>query len=475
MAKTIKEIALEVIDGKWGSGEARKKKLINAGYDYDKVQKKVNEILESQKTIQDKILDACKEQAEWMRNYHYEWQGSPTIEKSKKKGTCVTYVACVLQRVGLVKSGKYIWHENGKIYGDTQDFNISYISDKKISSLKSKLKKGDVLIGGNKKNNEAGGGSHIFIFAGKWSGERPYIYDNSSAERVKIGQSAIHTTTGNWNIFALLRVKSDKSKTYSGEYPSTRLVKSRDEVIVDVIRWAKWIAKKNEFHYGHGKDAHHNGCYFCGTQPKSKKNSGIKKWETTYCCNPFVGAAWAHGGCVPKAIELCSKGKSWDFNKGSGYDKSSLFDNLGHPAKSKLKAGDVLCNDYHVALYIGDGKIVEAGSEDDNIINSKKWINSIRIATLTDKRWDGFERAYRFNSNVDSDLIIRHGEVSDRIIDLKEYLNWYFGKKVLKVDRYYGESTYKYIKKFQEKELGKGQGDGLVGQKTIDAMKKVKK
>lgn len=45
--KTILEIAKEVIDGKWGVGEERRKKLIKAGYDYEKVQKKVNEILGS--------------------------------------------------------------------------------------------------------------------------------------------------------------------------------------------------------------------------------------------------------------------------------------------------------------------------------------------------------------------------------------------------------------------------------------------
>lgn len=43
--KTVKEIAQEVIAGKWGTGEARKKALTKAGYDYDKVQAKVNKLL----------------------------------------------------------------------------------------------------------------------------------------------------------------------------------------------------------------------------------------------------------------------------------------------------------------------------------------------------------------------------------------------------------------------------------------------
>ncbi len=43
--KTIDEIAREVIQGKWGNGSERKSRLMNAGYDYNEVQKQVNEIL----------------------------------------------------------------------------------------------------------------------------------------------------------------------------------------------------------------------------------------------------------------------------------------------------------------------------------------------------------------------------------------------------------------------------------------------
>ena len=43
--KTIDELAEEVIDGKWGDGEDRKTKLEKAGYNYDAVQDRVNEIL----------------------------------------------------------------------------------------------------------------------------------------------------------------------------------------------------------------------------------------------------------------------------------------------------------------------------------------------------------------------------------------------------------------------------------------------
>lgn len=44
-SKSVDELAHEVIDGKWGNGKERAKKLTEAGYDYQAVQDRVNEIL----------------------------------------------------------------------------------------------------------------------------------------------------------------------------------------------------------------------------------------------------------------------------------------------------------------------------------------------------------------------------------------------------------------------------------------------
>lgn len=43
--KTIDELAREVINGKWGNGAERKRRLTAAGYDYAAIQKRVNELL----------------------------------------------------------------------------------------------------------------------------------------------------------------------------------------------------------------------------------------------------------------------------------------------------------------------------------------------------------------------------------------------------------------------------------------------
>ena len=46
--KSVDEIAKEVIQGKWGNGDERKQKLTSAGYDYGKVQARVNELMKNQ-------------------------------------------------------------------------------------------------------------------------------------------------------------------------------------------------------------------------------------------------------------------------------------------------------------------------------------------------------------------------------------------------------------------------------------------
>ena len=44
-SKSIDELAQEVINGEWGNGDERKQRLTEAGYDYDAVQNRVNELL----------------------------------------------------------------------------------------------------------------------------------------------------------------------------------------------------------------------------------------------------------------------------------------------------------------------------------------------------------------------------------------------------------------------------------------------
>lgn len=57
--KDVTTVAKEVIAGKWGSGDERKKKLTAAGYNYDTVQKKVNELLKT--STKKSVAEVAKE------------------------------------------------------------------------------------------------------------------------------------------------------------------------------------------------------------------------------------------------------------------------------------------------------------------------------------------------------------------------------------------------------------------------------
>ena len=55
--KSVDELAREVIRGEWGNGSDRRIRLTQAGYDYDAVQKRVNEILTSSSESVKKSVD----------------------------------------------------------------------------------------------------------------------------------------------------------------------------------------------------------------------------------------------------------------------------------------------------------------------------------------------------------------------------------------------------------------------------------
>jgi len=158
------------------------------------------------------LLNACEEQAKWMKNYEYSYEKNPTVEKSKTKGTCVTYVACVLQRIGALKPGKVIWHTGkgygtGKVYGTTSSMTTKYMDNKPLSALKSELQAGDIILVDDNKSGDEGSGGHIFIFAGEWkSNGNPLIYDNFSADNVRKGKSAKHEYSKSRKVLAIVRL-----------------------------------------------------------------------------------------------------------------------------------------------------------------------------------------------------------------------------------------------------------------------------
>ena len=56
--KSVNTLAKEVLAGKWGNGTDRKARLTKAGYDYSKVQATVNKLVKASQMTQDKIINA---------------------------------------------------------------------------------------------------------------------------------------------------------------------------------------------------------------------------------------------------------------------------------------------------------------------------------------------------------------------------------------------------------------------------------
>lgn len=495
--KTVNQLALEVIDGKWGSGEARKKKLTEAGYDYEAVQKRVNEILEvisNMNSWAKKIADS---------KYHYV---------TFKRGVNATHTCPIC--TGRKYDNYYgwncigfawaVWHHGGGIPCKCNCHVISNEIGEKIANAKTdaealKIAQDHVgikdikVIRNNGKDvpkSQWRAGDIGLMFKGKeYKHTFYYMGDGKVADSSNYSDDKKDIAIrgyGNYTARVIIRLTfGEVPMPYGGKLPTLKLIKTNAEVIADAIKFALWIAGDNSFHYGytdkHGSkdskkwkpNAHHNGCYFCGTNTDKggRSKAGIVDYKKTYCCNPFVTAAWAHGGCVPAALKLCRLGSSWTFSKGKGYDASKLFDNLGKPAKKNLKKGYVLCSDTHVALYIGDGKIVEAAHGDDNKKHSESWNSSIRVTTLTDSRYNSFKRVHRFNGSVNTTAYIGFGEVSDRVALLQSFLKWY-GFDIAS-DRYFGEATVKAVQEFQA-ENGLVV-DGKVGAKTLKKMSEVRK
>ena len=140
------------------------------------------------------------------------------------------------------------------------------------------------------------------------------------------------------------------------------------------VKWARKIANDDSFAYGTGHTAHHGGCYFCGTNtgPKMYKKGHNSKYEKTYCCNPFIFAAYAHGAKDPQILAACKKGKCGGMEP-SDWTMYGCFVTVGkckNVPYSKLLPGDVIISNknvnghyHHVIMECGNNQYVEAGWE----------------------------------------------------------------------------------------------------------------
>ena len=222
---------------------------------------------------------------------------------------------------------------------------------------------------------------------------------------VKLWQKKIGVTPQD-GIFGVNSMK--KWQTYlngheKATYPTkvtntvTKVPTTNTTTVDKVVAWAKKIANDNSYHYvaQTKSDSPANHCCLC----KGIKSGKYHGWN----CIRFVGAAFAHGGGVKiksadhklvttdfanKMLKATPANalKMWEERNGSGW-KLIKNGNKKIPS-SMLKKGDVLvCFDKegssatykHMALYAGDGKIVDATSSNGIAIRN---YSSLGVKTL---------------------------------------------------------------------------------------------
>jgi hypothetical protein len=218
-----KWLGLSDPDGLWGSNTSKglQKKLgvtqdgifgVNSMKALQKYLNEHDKAVYPEKSKGEKIMDACKAQANYMKSAKYGDYSPVTLAHSKSAGTCVTYEGCVFQRLGALASGKYIWHD-GKGYGtgkvthlNTKTMTCTYMHNKTLASLKGKIQKGDCILVDDNKSGKAGSGGHVFFCTGEWSGNDPYVWDfEPNRTCAKTGKPRKYS--GSRKVLAIVRTK----------------------------------------------------------------------------------------------------------------------------------------------------------------------------------------------------------------------------------------------------------------------------
>lgn len=88
--KTVEQLAKEVIQGKWGNGENRKNRLTKAGYNFNAVQSKVNEIMANRKSNEEIAKEVIA--GKWGNGYERE-------EKLKNAGYNYSAIQSLVNKI----------------------------------------------------------------------------------------------------------------------------------------------------------------------------------------------------------------------------------------------------------------------------------------------------------------------------------------------------------------------------------------
>jgi hypothetical protein len=148
-----------------------------------------------------------KAQYEWSKNQKYKFV-TPNIETSRNHGTCITFPAVSLQRLGILPKNKYFYFypKTGRIAGNGGEdyvrehpeiYKLSY-PNKTIAQLskEGKIKKGDIVGFGNP-------AYHTMVFMGFNSKGKP-IFNTMGHKR---GLKVTYPSYASRKVNMLVRIK----------------------------------------------------------------------------------------------------------------------------------------------------------------------------------------------------------------------------------------------------------------------------
>lgn len=109
---SVEEIAKQVINGNWGSGEERKTRLIEAGYNYEEVQAKISELMPKPQPVQNSTTDSSVilptgeyPEAQLIWNTMISWGWTPE--------TCAGIIGNMMAEIGGGTLNLSNWNSNG--------------------------------------------------------------------------------------------------------------------------------------------------------------------------------------------------------------------------------------------------------------------------------------------------------------------------------------------------------------------------
>lgn len=262
-------------------------------------------------------------------------------------------------------------------------------------------------------------------------------------------------------------------KPYDGEYPNTS-VKTTEKVsrggeIVAKAKEYAWPAGTASSKYSYSKGSA-KSAYTAALKKYMKKTAKISQTDCGYFSSTCVRATGIANSF------LCLPGSYKDsYPKVPG---TMTIASKGAINVNNLEPGDVIryrkTSGQHTVIYIGNGQIAHASRSHafPRISSTKPWTNSnVKTSTIQVLRAKPISKEVTRN-------YLKEGDSGEEVKKLQKYINWFFkekyGKDVLSVDGKFGVNTQNYCKLMQS-DLGFSDADGLVGPKTVEAMKAYKK